>query len=273
MAIEIRSTERTQSIVGRSRHESRRSVVGWAVGVVSYAVLILAIFPSISHNAALTKALEGYPDAIRKLFDVEDFTTGPGYLKAELFSFLVPLLLLIPGVLWGSMTIAGEEEHRTIDLVMANPVARRRFVLEKWIAVVVDLAVLGVALGTAILLGNVLFGLDVGVGPILAATTATTLLAVLFATVAIAVGAATGRVGAARGLTAAFAALAYLVSTVAQLADWLRPLRPLSPWYQTLGMDPVGRGFAFWHLLTIPAAVAILLLVAVRSFERRDLAV
>ena len=135
MALEILPTASTQTILKRSRRESRRSLIGWSVGVAAYVALILAVFPSISHNAALSEAVKGYPDAVRKLFAVGDFTTGPGYLRAELFSFVVPLLLLIPAVLWGSAAVAGEEEHRTIDLVLANPIARRRFVIEKWIEI------------------------------------------------------------------------------------------------------------------------------------------
>ena len=274
MALEILPAAHPRTILERSRRESRRSLVGWGIGVGAYTMVILAIFPSISRNAALSEAMKGYPEAIRKMFAVGDFTTGPGYLRAELFSFVAPLLLLIPGVLWGSAAVAGEEEHRTIDLVLANPVARRRFVVEKWSAVTIDLALLGTVLCAAILVSNTAFGLDVGTGPIVAAALASTLLAVLLATVAIAIGAATGRMGAARGITAAVATLAYLVSTVATLADWLRPVRPLSPWYQTLGVDPISHGFALsWHLLTVVAAIAILVLVAIRAYDGRDLAV
>ena len=72
---------------------------------------MLSIFPSIHGNVNFSKLLDAYPEVLRKMFQVEDYTTGPGYLRAEVFSFVAPLLLTLFAVLWGSDLVAGEEER------------------------------------------------------------------------------------------------------------------------------------------------------------------
>ena len=66
------------------------------------------------------------------------------------------------------------------------------------------------------------------------------LVATVFGTIALAVGAATGRRGLARGLGALAAVVAYLLSSLAEVVRWLEPVRPVSPWYHALGVDPLG---------------------------------
>ena len=48
---------------------------------------------------------------------------------------MVPLLLMIAAIGAGAGAIAGEEERGTLELLLANPLSRRRLVLEKTAAV------------------------------------------------------------------------------------------------------------------------------------------
>jgi ABC-2 type transport system permease protein len=263
---------RLGSIFDRTLHDQRRALAGWAVGLALLAAWLLAVYPTIRDNADMAALLESYPKALREMFHLADFTSGPGYLRAEVFAFTAPVLLIVLGVLWGSDAIAGEEDRHTIGLLLANPVSRRRVVLEKWLAVCSG--VLGAAgvLGVALAVGGSAVGLDVPLWRLAAAVLATGLLAVVFASLALAIGAATGHRGFARGATLAAAVVAYLVSSLADVVSWMRPLRGLSPWHHALGVDPIGRGF-------FPLRLGLLVLLAVAFvgaaaavFDRRDLA-
>lgn len=262
-----------RSVFGRALHEQGRALVGWCAGVAVLGVVMLAVFPSLHGNAGIAKLIDAYPETFRKMFAVADFTTGPGYLRSEIFSFTGPLLVVILGVLWGADAIAGEEQRGTIDLLMANPVSRRRVLLEKWAAVCAGVLVVTASLGAVLAVGDVALDMGVAADRLAAATVATGLLAVLFGTVALALSAATGRRGLARGLTAALAVASYLVSSLGAAVAWLGHLRPVSPWYHALGVDPVGTGFAFWHLAVVVGATLCLVAVAVAAFDRRDLGV
>lgn len=109
-------------------------------------------------------------------------------MRAEVFSFNGPMLVIILGVLWGGDVIAGEVDRGTIDILLANPISRRPVVLEELAALLVGvaLAVLGLGVGLAIAVPSV--GLKVGWTPLAAAVVATALLGALYAAVALAPG-------------------------------------------------------------------------------------
>ena len=64
----------------------------------------------------------------------------------------------------------------------------------------------------------------------------------------------------------------YLIQALSGLVDTLKPLRPISPLYHANGTIPINTGFPIWHHLLLGAVCAILAVMAVRLFERRDLA-
>ena len=98
-------------------------------------------------------------------------------------------------------------------------------------------------------------------------------LAVLFGTIALAVGAATGRRGVARGVAAVLAVVAYLVSSLGDLIGWIKAIRPASPWYHALGVDPLAKGFSLPHLAVPIGLTLVVMAIALYAFDRRDLAV
>ncbi len=261
------------SVFERTFHEQRRALVGWTASLVLLALAMTAMYPTIRGNQQLVTLHETYPKALRSLFGISDLASGVGFLRAEIFSLVGPLLVIILAVLWGSDVIAGEEDRGTIDILMANPISRRRVVLEKWAALLVGIAVAGVGLAAGLAIGISAVDIHVGWQVVAAATVATVLIGMLFGTTALAIGAATGHRGLARGMTAALAVIAYLVSSLSDLVTWLRPIRLASPWYHALGTDPLTSGFLPWHLLLLMALTALAAYGGIVAFERRDLAV
>jgi ABC-2 type transport system permease protein len=262
----------TRSIYGRALHDERRALVGWSIGIAATIILELALYPTVRNND-MSKLIDSYPDSVKQLFGLADFATGTGYVRAELFSFVLPLMVVLFGVLWGSDAIAGEEDRGTLDLVLANPITRRRVVAEKAAALLTGLAMVCAAMTVALVVGDAAFSVGVPVARLVAAALMTFVLAATFAFLGLALGAATGHRGAARGLGAALAVAAYLLSALAPLASWLGPWRRLSPWYHALGVDPLGGGIPLDHLALLCVVVALLALAAAEAFDRRDLAV
>jgi ABC-2 type transport system permease protein len=261
------------SVFERTFHEQRRALIGWTCSLALLALIMTALYPTIRGNKQLVTLHETYPKALRSLFGISDLATGTGFLRAELFSLIAPLLVIILAVLWGSDVIAGEEDRGTIDILMANPISRARVVLEKWAAILVGVAVAGAGLGLGLAIGIPATNMHIGWQAVAAAVVATIVIGVVFGTTALAISAATGRRALARGLAAVLAVVAYLVSSLSDLVTWLGPVRPASPWYQALGIDPLTSGFQAWRLVALVILTAALAFLAVLAFQRRDLAV
>lgn len=246
-------------VLMRTLHDLARSLAWWALGLVGLAGMMVGVYPSVRDNPAVSSIAENYPEALQELFSFGggfDYSSPAGYLGIELFSLMVPLLLIIAAVATGAGGIAGEEDRGTMELLLANPVTRRRIVLEKGAAMAVESVLLGAVLWAALAIGAALIGMEVSAWRIAAAVTAAVLLAAAFGAIALLAGAVLGRRGPAVGVTAALAVAAYLVNSLAGLVTALEPLRPLTPFFHYEDPDPLRTGFAWGHLAVL-AAIAL----------------
>jgi len=262
-------------VLARALGDHRRSLGAWAIAIALYVALIVVVWPSIRDSAQLTSAFEDYPDALKELFGGEasfDFGTAAGYLNAELFSLMYPLLLAVFAISFGAGTLAGEEERGLLDLVLAHPVRRRRVVGEKAAGLV--LALLGLtAVSAATMLGvGAAVDLDAGIGNLLAAVVGSMLVAAVMGALALFVGAWRGSRAAAIGAAAAVFVAGYLVQVLAGLVDALGPLRWVSPMYLANGTTPIRNGWPLAQLGGLLVVTALLLGSSAWVFDRRDLA-
>lgn len=255
---------------------ARRSIAWWSIGIIALVALMIAVYPSVRDNPAMDQILESYPELVQAFVSfggVVDYTSPAGYLGAELFSMMLPLLFIIAAIVAGSKAVAGEEEAGTLDMLLALPLSRTRVLLEKTGALFIEMVALGLVLFVSLVIGTLAIGMDITVGGLAAATFDVVALAWLYGALAVLLGAAIGRRAIAGGIAAALAVLAYVINGLAPLVDLLDSLRPYSPWYHyadsaalTTGLDPLNIGI----LLAITAA---LVLIAPPLLRRRDIGV
>lgn len=136
-----------------ARFEARRRVRG----TISLTILLLALiaftigfFPTISESDVdLDAYLDTLPPELRQSFigSATSLTSIDGYLVSQLYALVWLLILGIYFAYAAASLIAAEIEHRSIDLVLVNPISRTRFVVEKFLALLpVNIAVNGIAL-------------------------------------------------------------------------------------------------------------------------------
>jgi ABC-2 type transport system permease protein len=250
----------------------RRSLALWITGVVLLVALYGSLWPSIEDQTSVTELMDQMPEVLRSLLAAADMSTAVGYVQTELLGLTGPLLVVMFAVLAGANGIAGEEDRRSLDLLLANPVTRTRVVLERITAMVVGTAALVTAMGVALVAVGRPAGLDLPVGRIAAAMLHLGLLGAVFGALAAAVGAATGRLALARAVPAVAAVLAYLVNGLAPLVEWLQPFRDLSPFAQYSGHTPLAHGVSVAGAAVAAGTVLVLTAAAVVMFRRRDVA-
>lgn len=261
-------------ITTRTLHDRRRPLAFWVAGLVGYAAMILAVYPTIKNEPGIQDLARNYPKGLMALFgmDTENFDLAQAstFLSTYLYSAIVPLLFVILGAARGAAVVAGEEERGTLDLALAYPVTRRRYLLEQALEVVVELALVGTSLYLTVLIGGPLVGLEIDVVRVGVATAALVGLGLVFAALALLVGALTGAKGVADGVAAGVGVASYLVATLSGLAGWLEPFRYVSPfWYAT--DRTISQGLSVLDAAVLAGSAAVLLGLAVAAFERRDL--
>jgi len=266
-----------RSVFGAAMWNRRRSLAWWIGGSFAYLLFLGSAFPTLADNAAdFEKMLDSYPEALRAMFNIVEgvsLGSGPGFLHMELYSFVLPLLLIIFAVGFGARAVAGEEEEGTLDLILSGPTARHRWLAHQFAAMTALTFLIGLVNFAAILLAGVAFDMGLAPGKLAAATFGVVLIALVFGALALAVGAVTGKRGVAIAVASAVALAAYLVFSLAEVVTWLGTVQKASPWYYYAASAPLLKGIEWAHAGVL-AAIAVALPVAGGVvLERRDLAV
>jgi ABC-2 type transport system permease protein len=260
-------------LLQRALRDRRTPLLWWSFGVVLYCAMIIAVWPVIEGNSEFVEIYAEMPEALQAMFGPDgfsDFTSPTGFLNGYLFSMILPFIFTGLAVSLGSSLIGGEDEDGILDLVLSYPISRRRLVLEKALALILGLCMIGVVTVLVLTIGKEPVGLDVGVGGIAAATLGSVLFALVFGLVAFMAGAWRGARGFAMGVGWGVALGGYLLNVLANLddsLDWLAPFSPLS--WATSG-SPVNGDLPAGYLALVATSVA-LLVATLFVFERHDL--
>lgn len=264
-----------RNILLKTLRDQRRALGWWSLGIVTLVCSVLPFYPSIRDNEQYNQLLDTLPEQLRAvlLAGAQDITSPAGYLNSQLFSLLVPLLLLIYAIGFGANTIAGEEERHTLDLLLAHPLRRGQVVIEKFAALVLAVALLGLVLWVSLWSGALIVDMAIGIGQLASATLGGVLLGILFGGLALALGAATGNRSLSSGIAAVVAFGSYLLYSFSAFVDRLKPYREASPFTWYIGNEPLRNGLPLGHVAALIATTLVLLSVAIWTFERRDVAV
>ena len=230
----------------KSLRDQRKSLMFWGIGVAALSLVTILFYPIIKEVPEFSKALEE-SEALARVFagGFTDLTSPEGYLNSQVFSLLVPILFLVFTIGQGSGAIAGEEENGTLDIVLSLPTTRLQVLIQKFAAMVVATSVLAFVLWLSVIIGGAIVDMDLSLWRIAQATLSGMLLGSLFGALALMLGSAFGKRGLSTGIAGAFA----------------------------IGADPLTNGLNLAHARVLIGITAVLLAVAIVTFERRDLAV
>lgn len=262
-----------RTVYAKAIWDNRRGWLGWTAAITGIAAMYAGFWPTIN-NPDLLKAMQAYPQALLEALNMQDLTRPEGYLGSSVFGLLVPFLVAVFAIAAGTKALATDEEAGTLELVMAHPVSRTALAMQRLASVVTALAVIAVVVFIAItaLRGPAQFS-EVGVEYIGAICLQLFLFGLLFAALAFAVGAFTGRKSLATGAGAAVAVLGYLANTFLPQIEGLVWTRNLSPFYWYLGGEPLINGLQWSGVGLLAGFAALLTALGVLRFQRRDIGV
>lgn len=261
----------------KTLRDRRRSLFWWVIGIFGYLLGIGAVYPIVADNQNQFEALlETYPEEMLAIMGVggeESLFDPVGFMQAEAFGWIIPLVFAIYGAVQGARAVAGEEESGTIDLLMATPLSRTGLVWQKWMALVLIEVVLGLTLFVSLALDKAFFGVEIPLANIAAGSLMAVLLGVFFGSLALALGAGTGLRGLTVGVVTLAAAGAYLLNTLAGLVEILEVLQPISPFYYYDASNPLRYGLDTEHTLILAGMAVMFLGVGLLAVRSRDLGV
>ena len=222
-------------------------------------------------DEALLNLSDSLPEALLAAFGGGDMSTPEGWYQIETFGLMAPIAVMVTTVIIGGRALAGEEANRTMGLLLANPIRRSTVVLQKTFAMVLAALVVGIATFAGVAGGSLVGGLGMSIGNIAATSLLLTLLGLAFGAVALALGAATGRVPVAIYGAVGLALVFFLLNAFLPLSDRLAGWAKVSPFYYYLGSDPLVNGMHWGHGALLAGLAVALIALSVVLFRRRDL--
>ncbi len=245
-----------------------RTPLAFMIGAGLAVLAILFAVLAASLEEELTQLTADLPEALSSIMG----GAGSNYVVSELFGLLAPIAVLVVAISAGTNALAREEDGRTADLLLTQPVTRRGVVRSKATVMVGDLLMTCCLLLAGSLVGASMVdvvGLDVA-GAV-AATVHVFFLGLAFGMIALAVSNLTGSGPAGLGVTVGLAVVANLVAGLVPLVEGAEGWASVSPWYWFNGSQPLANGVAVGDLAALAALAAAAYGFAWWVVEHRDI--
>ncbi len=128
------------TILWRTIKNKRTAIIAFCVSGAASLMMYIGLFPTLQKQfTSYADLVKAYPEGLMKAlnFDVSTITTFEGYLSAEHFGIIWPLIAAFFLVAFAGSAFAGEIERGTIGLVLSQPVSRSRVFWSKVLAALV----------------------------------------------------------------------------------------------------------------------------------------
>lgn len=255
------------NVASKSLRDQRWQIVGYGLALLAMAALVIFIWPSYRTTV---ESIE-LPQGVQAFLGSDlSYASAPGFVSAEFFSW-IPVLLIVYAVVQGTGAIAGEEGSGTLDLLMAQPVARSAIVLQKCLAFCVGAAIV-VILGFVGFVVSIPFvSIDITLADAAVASANLLPITLLFFTFSLWLGAVAPNRGVAAGAAVAVATATYFVNSLASGVHVVSGLRYASPFYFYGAGLPLVKGIDWPHTALLTGIALLFLVLTLRAFERRDI--
>lgn len=251
----------------KTLRDVRTATIAVAFVMVLMAVVDILLYPQYRksmENFEVTGVYKGF------VGEAGSFASPEGFLSGEFFSW-IPLLLITVAIIGGTGALAGEEGAGTLDLLLAQPISRRRLVLEKAAAFSVALVAASLVTFPGFLFAMLFVEFDLGKVRILEAVLNMLPVTLLYLTLSLWGSAALPGRGGAALLAIGAVVAAYFLNSLGAAIEMLEGPRKLSPFYWSDGSHVLMQGFDYVRAGGLLAVAGAFLALAVFSFERRDI--
>lgn len=263
-----------RSVYLKTLYDKRFFLLGWTLGFAAIAALMTSFYPAMHQEGSISSLLESMPAAFKGLVgSLADLTRFDTYIASQLFDIRMPIIAGIMAIILGIGISVADEERGELRTILSLPVSRTKLFVERWLAMVTIMVVIGV--GMVVGIYAVLPFIDIAsIEPdILARLSAMTLLVMItFGTIPFAVGLATGKRSAATGISILVVIGSFLLTTFGQAVDWLHDYEPLSLLHYFPAADIVKNGIDLKDVAVFAVVTVVLLVLSLFFFRSRDVA-
>ena len=247
-------------VMGRAVRANAGTALAWGAGMAVMVLLFTTLTPSFIHTFDEQQQAQDFINRLGR----GTVGSATGFLALSLFSFL-PLLVAISATMF-TASLPAEEQSGRLEVELAAPASRRAYLVRRALAVLLLLALLPAAMTVLLLAAARLLGLDLRWGR--AAAAMLLMIPLGWAVAAAGFAVAGFRPGWVTPLVSLLVGASFFLDLLGPLLGLPDITRSLSVFH--LYGQPLLAGVDVGNALLLFAATAVLLVVAVLGFERRD---
>jgi ABC-2 type transport system permease protein len=161
------------NVILRKFKEQRKSFMYYAIGLVLYSWMIIALFPFFTEGLDLDSYVQAFPESMMVMLGVEEATsmnTIEGFLSLEYLAIFFVLILTFFIASSAGATIAGAVEKKIMDFQLSQPISRSKLLLSEAIATICYAIGLVLINSIAIILFTKFYSVGINTSGILAFT-------------------------------------------------------------------------------------------------------
>jgi len=259
-------------LLGSVFSKAIRDWLTWTIVALVALWLIGAMYVAImsSSGEAYVSMLDDMPEALASMYGSQDGTAA-GMALAGMYSLMAPLVLLAYAIGLGSSAAVGEEEARTLPMLLSSPLRRRSILLAKTAVVAIGVVVITAGMWLGMEASAAIFGLDLSGHDQLASAIQLVGMVLLFGALSLGISAWRGSSAMGIGIAAGVAVLSYFLTTMLPIVEELSDIARLTPWYLYSGAEALYEGLDPVLLAIAVAVAAVLFGAGARALDRRDL--
>ncbi|QED49286.1 ABC transporter permease subunit [Cytobacillus dafuensis] len=261
----------------RELKRSRKSLIIWSLVLAGLIIWLLSIFPQFAEGQkSMNDLFEAYPESMKQMFGMDRINLGTliGFYGIEIY-MMTTLLGSIYSALLASNILAKEENEKTIEFLLSKPVSRGRIVLEKLLAVVVNIVILNIVSTISSLIGfQFTKDADVPGKTFALLIIATLLLHLTFAAISFMLSSIMRKTRNTLSASLAIVIVTYFLNVMSGLSEDLDFLKYFSPFKYVDAANIINENMLEPIYITIMAAIILISIsAAFIIYKKKDISV
>jgi len=263
-----------RSVYLKTLYDKRWFMFGWTLGLMALTALMVVFYPAMHQDGSLDALVKNMPPAFQGLVgSLSDLNSFDTYLASQLFDIRMPLIAGIMAIILALGLSTAEEERGELRTLLSLPLSRVKLLLEKWLALCTIMAVTVLGVVVAIyMVGPFIEGGTIEPTALLGLVFMTWLIMVVFGSVTLTAGFATGSRAVANTLSILIVIGSFVLTTFGQAVDWLKEFEKFSLLHYFPAADIVRNGVDTFDVMVFSLVIVVSLVVAIIVFRRRDIA-
>lgn len=252
----------------KTLRDARGATVAAGIAAIVYVFLVVLIYPAY-HD--MLKDLELPAGMQGMLGEAGSIASPEGFMTVEFFNQTI-LIFVAVAIIFGTGATAGEEGAGTIDLLLSQPIGRRRLLASKFAGMSIALVIATLVALPGFIIARRLAGMDIATGRFFGGEINVLSLEFVFLGFATFAGAVLPSRSAAVMLSVGTMVALYLLPTLADVSDFFATARKVSPFYWADVSRVLIHGFDWFRAGSLFGVGVLFFALALWCFERRDLA-